>query len=648
MNFPQILSTSLHSITRELGSARSVLFLYDDVADGFVLAATAGGSAPKTLDGFILASDTDLGRVMDEGSLVLQPVDGRLTESFPGLAEHLRSSTALFIPVVHSTEVGVVVASQDGTEMADVLDSPESILGTARDAAQAVSHSRPDIDHTCPFRRILEVDPGGIAIVEGRDAVISYANTEFRTIVQGSVTPFLGRSLHRALTNPVRSGLMHALRQVIETGTTYRDAKFEVRDPFGSRYYELNVVPRETEESVADAAFIVLWDRTDIVSTRMALEESARRVADAHGMLSAVLEGTNNGILLVDRARRILYANERLAALFGVESAGILGKTHDEYIELVKDRLRNPNGFVQRLAHTYRYPEIKSTDDVEVLHPAHRILSRYSGPVYKDDGDLLGRIEVYTDVTEVRQLQRNKDEFLSVVSHELKTPITSIKGYAQLLTRRAADSDLPPSTVMAYTVIERQVNRMQELIGSLLDLSRLDTNKLDFEDAEVNFTRLLRHTVSLVGMADEARVISLQFPEEDIWMRGDERRLEQVVTNLLANAVRYSPGGELVTVTLSCDPDITLRIKDNGIGIPREALALVFDRFYRGPGMTDLTGMGIGLYISKTIVEQHEGTITVESELGVGSTFTVSLPASRRLRQEASREFSSTPPTDAH
>jgi signal transduction histidine kinase len=144
---------------------------------------------------------------------------------------------------------------------------------------------------------------------------------------------------------------------------------------------------------------------------------------------------------------------------------------------LVKD----PDRFTRSLAYLRNHLEEKVSDQIELTHPTHRVLDRYTGPVYKRDGTLFGRIEVYTDVTEVHQLQRNKDEFLAVVSHELKAPVTSIKGYAQLLGRRTVREYLQATTISSLGVIERQANRMQQLIETLLDLSRWDLGKLKFE-----------------------------------------------------------------------------------------------------------------------------------------------------------------------
>jgi signal transduction histidine kinase len=266
-------------------------------------------------------------------------------------------------------------------------------------------------------------------------------------------------------------------------------------------------------------------------------------------------------------------------------------------------------------------------DEVEVQTPTHRLLERYSAPVYKSAGELLGRIEVYSDVTEVRELERNKDNFLSLVSHELKTPVTSIKGYAQLLRRRASREHPPEQTVMAYEIIERQATRMQELIDVLLDLSRLESGRLALQRGEVNLTDLVGRVSAMVQMTSDTHTLALQLPARPVWIQADERRIEQVIVNLLSNAVRYSPGGAAITVTLRVDAGYAeVAVADEGDGIPPDALPHIFEQFYRASGNAETTGMGIGLYISKGIVEEHGGSIGVESQVGTGSTFTVRLP----------------------
>ncbi len=371
-----------------------------------------------------------------------------------------------------------------------------------------------------------------------------------------------------------------------------------------------------------------ILEPTERAVTHAALESSLLALAEAQSTLAAVLENTNNGIFFVAPDLTILYVNRRMGELFGIDLRGTIGRRKTDVInERIMCQMEHPEEFLERLRYLYRHTEETAVDEVVVARPTRRVLERYSAPVYKDDGALQGRIEVYSDVTEVRELQRNKDEFLSLVSHELRTPVTSIKGYAQLLRRRARQHPVSDQTAVAYETIDRQATRMQELIDSLLDLSRLESGRLHLQVSELDFSDVATRTAEMVQMTTDDHAITLSVPAGPLWMVGDERRLEQVMTNLLTNAVRYSPNGGPITVALSkSDGTITALITDRGMGIAPDAIDHIFERFYRAQGVAESSGLGIGLYLTKRIVERHEGSITVDSRIGGGSTFIVTLP----------------------
>jgi signal transduction histidine kinase len=320
-----------------------------------------------------------------------------------------------------------------------------------------------------------------------------------------------------------------------------------------------------------------------------------------------------------------------MGELFGLDLTPVVGTDKRAVItEQLRDRMADPDGFERRLLYLYEHMEETAVDEVEIVRPNHRILERYSAPVHADAGQLLGRIEVYSDVTEVRALQRSKDEFLSLESHELRTPVTSIKGFAQLLQRRARRQQASETTITAYATIERQASRMQELIDLLLDLTRLDTGRLRLQVTDVNLTDLVSRMAEMVQMTTESHSIEVELPAQPVWVEGDEHRLEQVLMNLLTNAVRYSPRSTPVVVALTdSGAEARVSVVDRGVGIAPDAWTRVFERFYRAENDSQSTGMGVGLYITKGIVERHGGSIEVYSEMGKGSTFTVHLP--RRL-----------------
>ncbi|MBV9279892.1 MAG: PAS domain-containing protein [Chloroflexi bacterium] len=359
-----------------------------------------------------------------------------------------------------------------------------------------------------------------------------------------------------------------------------------------------------------------------------ALERAVRQLSESQGMLSAVLDNTINGIILVGVDMQVLYANRRMEDLFGLEPGAAIGRDKREVADRrLADQVVNPEDFLQRLYYLYDHFEETAIDEIEVARPSHRILERYSSPVFKQDASLLGRIEVYSDVTEVRQLQRDKDEFLSLISHELRTPVTSIKGYAQLLQRRARREATAGHTLQAYDAIERQASRMQELIDILLDLSRLETGRLQLQLGDVDLNELVPRVVGMVEVMSDRHRFDVHLPPDSTRIRADERRMEQVLLNLLTNAVRFSPDGGTVTTRLDQEEDLVrLSVTDQGYGIAPDAQERIFERFYRAGQVPEATGMGIGLYITKGIVEQHGGWIAVDSAPGRGSTFTVHLP----------------------
>jgi PAS domain S-box-containing protein len=243
---------------------------------------------------------------------------------------------------------------------------------------------------------------------------------------------------------------------------------------------------------------------------------------------------------------------------------------------------------------------------------------------------------LYTEQVEARRkvedLSRLKDEFLSIASHELRTPVTSIKGYTQLAKTLINENDLVTSREYLDVALD-QIDRMSRLILELLDVSRIETGRLEIRRERIEWMPFVRRIVARHHTAVNDRQFHLEVPEGSdgsMEVSGDRDRLEQVLGNLLENAVKYSPDGSEVSVRVREEADrVVTAIADRGIGIPTDELSQVFERFHRGRQVssTNYGGLGLGLYISKQIVERHGGTIWVESREGQGTTFFFSLPA---------------------
>ncbi len=228
---------------------------------------------------------------------------------------------------------------------------------------------------------------------------------------------------------------------------------------------------------------------------------------------------------------------------------------------------------------------------------------------------------------------RVREAFLSIAAHELKTPLTSMLGFAELLERRALrDQSLKEREQQVLRIIVRQTQQINKLVSAMLDLSRIETGQFDIERCLVDLGTLARRVVDDLQPTLDRHTIAFSGPPEPLMILGDELRLEQVLQNLTHNAIKYSPVGGPITMRVEQRGDrACVAISDHGIGIPQAAQARLFERFYRARNVQDwhISGMGVGLYIVRTIVDLHGGEVTVASQEGQGSTFTVSLPMSR-------------------
>lgn len=231
---------------------------------------------------------------------------------------------------------------------------------------------------------------------------------------------------------------------------------------------------------------------------------------------------------------------------------------------------------------------------------------------------------------EAREAVRIRDEFLSIASHEFRTPLTSLLGHAQLLERRTAQAaDASERDLRATRVIVEQAKRLNRMISSLLDISQLQTGQFSIQHAPVDLVGLARRLLEELRPNLGDHTLHLATPEERVVVLGDEIRLQQVMQNIIQNAAKYSPAGGPIEVKVAAQREwATIAISDQGIGIPKEALPHLFNRFYRAGNVQEqqIGGVGLGLYVVSEIVSLHGGTVEVDSQEGEGSTFTIYLP----------------------
>jgi PAS domain S-box-containing protein len=393
------------------------------------------------------------------------------------------------------------------------------------------------------------------------------------------------------------------------------------------------------------------WTRTVLLAVSYAafvlLGDAARQLRRANQRLETIIASIADGIMVVDQRGDLLHSNDARRQLLGTDVPRTVGERND----LWQTRTTSGAALEPGSGPTTRALRGLTSTRTELLirNAAGQDLavSVSGAPLRGRSGRILGAVIVCRDVTGVRRLQQAKDDFLSVASHELNTPLTALGGYAQLLRQRLARLDLADERALRYLVaLETQARRMSELVNTLLDMSRLDAGRLQLRRAPCDLAALVRETADQLGDLSAQHTVTVAAPDTLVgaW---DADRVEQVVVNLLTNAIRYSPDGGAIAITVGTadqlPPDTTppaalsapaacVSLRDQGLGIPPEQLDAIFDRVHRthADAVADAAarhGMGLGLYISREIVERHGGHIWATSPGPThGSTFTFTLP----------------------
>lgn len=366
-----------------------------------------------------------------------------------------------------------------------------------------------------------------------------------------------------------------------------------------------------------------LLDITQQMEIKQEQQKLIKLVADREELLRNITSATPTGLWMADASGAFTYLNQTWIEWTGLSANQQLGSGWVNTI-LPEDRQQTTDKFHSNLI------ERKFHDlEFRFLHVDGNIhwVAANGKPQFSNDGEFTGYIGAFVDITEQKKLQQQKDEFIGIASHELKTPITSIKAYTQILERMLTKSGNVNDAGMMRKM-DAQINRLTSLIGDLLDVTKINTGKLQFNDRYFDFDELLAELMEdLQRTAGQHTLIANVSPVGQVY--GDRERISQVITNLVTNAVKYSPAADkvIIDVTLK-DGELNFSVQDFGIGIASKNLNKVFDQFYRVSGDTQNTfqGLGLGLYISAEIIRREGGKIWVESTEGEGSTFYFSLP----------------------
>ncbi|MFL5251183.1 MAG: ATP-binding protein [Myxococcales bacterium] len=363
-----------------------------------------------------------------------------------------------------------------------------------------------------------------------------------------------------------------------------------------------------------------------LAEERDRLDRARAQAEERAAQMLAVFQADPNGIALFDADGVLRFVSPRVAELFGTDLEGFLGKHHDEAFSAdLRGDGKNEELMLQ-MRSIFADREHPSTDEF-LVRKTNRWIRRSSTPVRSESGAYLGRMFVYMDVTAEKQLDRERSEFLTVAAHELRTPLTPLSMYLQGIERRLARGlPIEPELVVKA---RRQVGRLSRLVEDLLDVSRLESGRLTLSRDRVALDQIVSEVVSDFRAAAPQHEIVLRRPTRGVQAMGDRERLEQVVVNLVQNAIKYSPQGGRVEVSVERNgSQARVTVTDEGIGIPKDEQRHIFERFFRAQNATtrNYGGLGIGLYVSNEIVERHGGAFEVVSEPGKGTTFGFTIP----------------------
>jgi PAS domain S-box-containing protein len=495
------------------------------------------------------------------------------------------------------------------------------VIVIANEVTQLVEARHVIEENEKKFSQIYMQSPIAMAILRGENFIIETANVELlNNIWYKKPEEVIGKSILEAFPELTKQKYAELLRTVYYSATTHREkeavAYFEGNAGLKKFYLDFEYSPLFNTDGTVSGIMHTVYDVTENVLFRKKIEESEEK-------FRLLADSMPQHIWTSDVRGRLNYFNRSVFEYTGLDLAELQTQGWSRILH-PDDRERNITTWLK---------SINTGEPFLIEHRFRRRDGKYRWqlsralPVIDNNGVIQMWVGTSTDIDEIKKQQEEKDDFIKIASHELKTPITTIKAYVQLMLDQERKT-LDPLLSKSLAAIDRQVNKLVKLISDLLDVTRIETGSFHSEKETFSMTELIRDTIASVQATASSH--QLLFNEtRDITVEADRDRLTQVITNLLTNAIKYSPGSNLVIVhTRIENGELITSVQDFGLGIAREDHEKIFTRFYRAGNMNGKSypGFGIGLYIVRQIVSQHAGRTWVESEINKGTTFHFSLP----------------------
>jgi len=555
-----------------------------------------------------------------------------------GLGPGLLSAAlvALFSAYYFSTPGQLLHYSDEALRLVITLSMLSLILtvmiGALRRAVQAGERK---LRHQLTFSQAITGSMGEGLYALDQEGNLTFLNPAAERLLGWRDSDLLGKSVHDIIHCRDADGTRLPtqdcpLLSALHSGTAYRnDDDVFVCSDGALLPVDYTSAPIVTDGRVSGAV-LAFGDITERKHAGEALWESEER-------LRSILDNSPAVIFLKDAGGRYVLVNRRFEELFHITEEQVVGRSDGDIFPIeVAQELRANDLEVLKSGTPIEMEEVVPQDD-----GPHTYLS-IKFPLFTSRGIPSTVCGISTDITgrklaeeqrtvllaEVERALAVRNQFLSIASHELKTPVTLLRGYSQILNRHAQQKN-DTVALRPLQVIDRQIERMTRLIDDLLDVSRIGSGTIEFQMSPFDLVAALSEVAGEVGVFSPGFVLRLQDQAADLWVLGDRQRIQQVMTNLMTNAIKYASERREADVRVDQNGDqAVVSVTDYGIGIPQDQQAQVFDRYFRGENASanNYGGLGMGLYISRYIISHHHGNISVVSEEGKGSTFTFALP----------------------
>ncbi|MDB5012025.1 MAG: hypothetical protein JWQ25_227 [Daejeonella sp.] len=508
----------------------------------------------------------------------------------------------------------------------DAEGKVDSIIVVANEVTQQVLSRRKIEESESNLQTLILKARYGLMILRGRDFVVEIANHGIAEMWAKPLSEITGRKLLDVLPGLEGPPFPDLLIKVFDTGISYgqEEEVFYLNTPKGviQKYVSFYYDPIFDDDKQVSGIIVTAHDISDFVTARKELER-------VYEQASLSKEAAQLGLFDLDLVKGTMIWDNRCRELFGISHDNEVSYDHDFLPGLHEDDRERITTVIDNL-----YTKKISNGDYDVEYRTIGAQDgklrwvRAKGKVFFNTEDAPIRfIGSVLDITDKKREEQRKNDFIGMVSHELKTPITSLKAYIQMLYRTASKEE-DRATIAALGQADKQVKKMTNMINGFLNISRLESGNLHLTINEFDINQLILEVIEDLKLIANTHTITFK-NTEILNLKGDEEKIGHVISNIVSNAIKYSGNESVIEITTRKDGnDVVVCVKDNGIGISENDLDKLFGRYYRVEGLDKkfISGFGIGLYLSAEIIKLHKGKIWAESKNGEGASFFFSIP----------------------